>query len=88
MRTGRSPRPRTLLVMAIASVQNQNGSRTLTVDISGTWTVYSLGDSIPNGSPVSFQRQSDAVLFANKTTWVVDSQSKSKYTSREPGAGT
>ena len=49
----------------VGSVQSQPSSTSLVVSPASGWTVLGDGDSIPNGSPVTFQRTSDGVIVAS-----------------------
>src|SRR5207245_1931976 len=46
----------------VGTIQSQSGSRTLTVAGVGGPTALSEGDSIPNGTPVIFQRLDGVIL--------------------------
>ncbi len=50
----------------VGTVQNQIGSRSLTASAATAWTVLGdNGDSVPNGSPVTFQRPSDGLILGS-----------------------
>jgi hypothetical protein len=54
-----------LIGEVIGTVQNQISSRSLTVSGSGGVTILGDGDSVPNGSPVAFQRSSDGSVLGS-----------------------
>jgi hypothetical protein len=49
----------------VGTVQNQPGSRIVTAEAGSGFTALGYGDTIPNGSPVNFQRHSDGVILAS-----------------------
>ena len=49
----------------VGSVQSQPSSASLVVSPASVCTVLGDGDSVPNGSPVTFQRPSDGVVVAS-----------------------
>lgn len=49
----------------IGSVQSQPSSTSLVVSSAREWTVIGDGDSVPNGSPVTFQRPSDGAVVGS-----------------------
>jgi hypothetical protein len=49
----------------VGTVQSQPGNTSLVVSPATAWTVLGDGDSVPNGSPVTFQRISDGVVIAS-----------------------
>lgn len=49
----------------VGTVQSQTSARVLVVDASGGPSVLGEGDTIPNGSPVTFERYSDGVAIAS-----------------------
>jgi hypothetical protein len=49
----------------VGKVESQPNSTSLVVSSSPEWTVIGDGDSVPNGSPVTFQRTSDGVVVAS-----------------------
>src|SRR6185503_10021324 len=56
--------PFAFFVPSAGTVQSQLNNRTVTVEGMPNSTLYD-GDSVPNGSPVSFQRQSDGSILAS-----------------------
>jgi len=48
---------------SIGTVQSQLGPRSLSVASTTAWTAFNLGDTVPDGSPVSFQRFSDGAVL-------------------------
>src|SRR5215471_4475109 len=49
----------------VGTVQAQNSTRVLSIAGTGGITVIGNGDTVPNGTPVSFQRPSDGVMLAS-----------------------
>ena len=49
----------------VGSVQSQPSSTSLVVSPASAFTVLGDGDTVPNGSPVTFQRPSDGVVVAS-----------------------